>query len=159
MRPTRTDDGFAPIAEYGVLGDGRTSALLAADGRIDWWPLPTLDSPPVFAAMLDPEVGGHLTLVPYEPYEVERRYLDETNVLQTTFVVGSGRVRTTTALNVGTAGRLPWTELAVRIEGLSGRVPMRWDLIRGPGSARPVPGCRAGARLRSSRWETRLSPS
>jgi len=131
MRPTRTDDGFAPIAEYGVLGDGRTSALLAADGRIDWWPLPTLDSPPVFAAMLDPEVGGHLTLVPYEPYEVERRYLDETNVLQTTFVVGSGRVRTTTALNVGTAGRLPWTELAVRIEGLSGRVPMRWDLIPG----------------------------
>ncbi len=127
----RTDGGFAPIAEYGVLGDGRTSALLAADGRIDWWPLPTLDSPPVFAAMLDPEVGGHLTLVPDEPYEVERCYLDETNVLQTTFIGTTGRVRTTTALNVGTAGRLPWTELAVRIEGLSGRVPMRWDLIPG----------------------------
>ena len=130
MRPTR-NDGFAPIADYGVLGDGRTSALLAADGRIDWWPLPTLDSPPVFAAMLDPDVGGHLALAPCEPYEVERRYLDETNVLQTTFDVAAGRVRTTTALNVGAAGRLPWTELAIRIEGLGGQVPMRWELIPG----------------------------
>ncbi len=143
MRPTRSDDGFAPIADYGVLGDGRTSALLAQDGRIDWWPLPTLDSPPVFAAMLDPEVGGHLTVAPFEPYEVERRYLDETNVLQTTFEVATGSVRTTTALNVGSAGRLPWTELAVRIEGLGGRVPMRWDLI---------PGTRFG---QASPWVTR----
>ena len=143
MRPTRTTNGFAPIAEYGVLGDGRTSALLAADGRIDWWPLPTLDSPPVFAAMLDPEVGGHLSLAPYETYEVERRYLDETNVLQTTFEVATGSVRTTAALNVGTAGRLPWTELAVRIEGLGGQVPMQWDLI---------PGTRFG---QASPWVTR----
>jgi len=144
MRPMRTDDGFAPIAEYGVLGDGRTSALVAADGRIDWYPLPRLDSPPVFAAMLDPEVGGHLTLVPHEPYEVERRYLDETNVLETTFIGTTGRVRTTTALNVGTAGRLPWTELAVRIEGVSGRVPMRWDLVPGTrfGQASPWVSCR-----------------
>ena len=56
----------------------------------------------------------------------------------------TGRVRTTTALNVGTAGRLPWTELAVRIEGLSGQVPMRWELIPGTrfGQASPWVSCR-----------------
>ena len=75
---------------------------------------------------------------------MERRYLDQTNVLETTFIGTTGRVRTTTALNVGTAGRLPWTKLAVRIEGLSGRVPMRWDFIPGTrfGQASPWVSCR-----------------
>ena len=109
--------------------------------------------------MLDPEVGGHLSLAPYETYEVERRYLDETNVLQTTFEVATGSVRTTAALNVGTAGRLPWTELAVRIEGLGGQVPMQWDLIPGTrfGQASPWVTRRDSPRLSHS--ETRPWPS
>ncbi len=58
-------DGYAPIEDYAVLGDGRTVALLASDGRIDWWPFPALDSPPVLAALLDPNRGGHLALAPH----------------------------------------------------------------------------------------------
>ena len=37
----------------------------------------------------------------------------------------------TTALSSGSAGRLPWTELAVRVEGERGEVPMRWELVPG----------------------------
>ena len=59
MRPQRLE-GWAPIADYGLLSNGRTVAMVAPDGRIDWWPLPALDDPPVFAAILDPNNGGHL---------------------------------------------------------------------------------------------------
>lgn len=58
----RDPDGFAPIESYAVIGDGRTTALVCADGAVDWWPLPTADAPPVFAAVLAPERGGMLRL-------------------------------------------------------------------------------------------------
>jgi Glycosyl hydrolases family 15/Trehalase-like, N-terminal len=55
-------DGFVPIGGYGVIGDGRSLALVAADGAVDWWAAPTMDAPPVFAALLDPEAGGSFGL-------------------------------------------------------------------------------------------------
>lgn len=128
--PTR-QDGYVDIGDYAVLGDGRTAALIALDGRIDWWPLPTIDAPPVLAAVLDPERGGHFALAPEETFEVERRYLDGTNVLETVFTTKAGSARVTSALNSGSAGRLPWTELALRVEGITGSVKMAWELVPG----------------------------
>ena len=63
----------------------------------------------------------------------------DTNVLQTTYRTESGVVRVTEALNSGMSGRLPWTELARRVDGLEGRVAMQWRLAPGDrfGDARP----------------------
>ncbi|WP_085255032.1 glycoside hydrolase family 15 protein [Mycobacterium saskatchewanense] len=128
--PYRTD-GFAALRSYAPIGDGRTVALVAEDGAIDWFPVPDLDSVPVFAALIDRPNGGRVDLTPTVPFRTERRYLPGTNVLETTFITESGRVRVTDALNIGFGGRLPWTELARRVEGLGGEVPMRWRVAPG----------------------------
>jgi GH15 family glucan-1,4-alpha-glucosidase len=122
-----------PIGSYGVLGDGRTVALVARDGAIDWFPTSALDGHPTFAALLDPDRGGSITLAPAVPFEVQRRYVDGSNVLSSTFRTAEGTVRITDSLNTGRAGRLPWTELARRVEALEGSVPLRWQI--NPGSA------------------------
>ncbi|GAA1902490.1 glycoside hydrolase family 15 protein [Lapillicoccus jejuensis] len=133
VRVVRDDGGEADISSYGVLGDGRTVALLARDGRVDWWPVPRLDSRPAFAALVDPGQGGFVALRPTDPDATsEMRYLDGTNQLVTTFATGSGRVSVLTSLDVGNAGRLPWTELAWRLEGQQGEVEL--ELVVAPGT-------------------------
>jgi GH15 family glucan-1,4-alpha-glucosidase len=121
-------DGYAPIRDYGVIGDKRTAALVARDGSIDWMAVPTLDGPPVFAALLDSAGGGHFALCPEVPFTARQAYLEDTNVLQTTFCTDAGTVRVTDAMALPSSRILPWTQILRRVEGLSGDVPMRWRL-------------------------------
>ena len=121
-------DGFAPIGAYAAIGDGRTVALVAADGSVDFMSLPSLHAPTTFAAILDPEHGGRFTLAPVEPYEAARRYVGRTNVLETTYRTGDGVVRVTEALTLQDGGLLPWVELARRVEGIEGSVQLEWRL-------------------------------
>jgi GH15 family glucan-1,4-alpha-glucosidase len=121
-------DGFAPIGSYAALGDGRTVALVASDGSVDFISLPSLHAPTTFAALLDPERGGRFTLAPVGEAEAARRYLGRTNVLETTYRTGDGVVRVTEALTLQDGGLLPWVELARRVDGVEGSVPLEWRL-------------------------------
>ncbi len=119
-------DGYLPIEGYAAIGDGRGFALVGDDGSIDWLCAPALDAPTILASLLDTARGGRFELCPAEPFSSERRYLEGTNVLETTFVCQSGRVRVTDAFTIDPGQELPGRELVRRVEGLSGAVPLRW---------------------------------
>lgn len=124
-------DGYLPLEDYGVLGDGRAVALSGADGSIDWWCVPNLDSAPLFDRLLDSEQGGRFVVAPSDPYTVTRRYREDSNVLEMVFSTAGGRAILTESLNSGTAGRLPWAELARRVDGLEGHVAFRIEMRPG----------------------------
>jgi GH15 family glucan-1,4-alpha-glucosidase len=81
---------YPPIEHHGVVGDRRTSALVAADGTIDWWCLPDYDGIPVFGALLDAERGGFWRLGPLAPTTGHQRYEPGTAVLTTKWEMESG---------------------------------------------------------------------
>ncbi len=80
------------IDDYAIIGNCRSAALVSRTGSIDWLCWPRFDSPSVFGRLLDPE-GGSWSIAPTVPYRSTRRYLPETNVLETTFHCPGGSVR------------------------------------------------------------------
>src|SRR4051794_28905003 len=118
VRAPERIDGYAPIEDYAMIGDGRSVALVSLDGSIDWLCLPDIDAPPVLAALLDHERGGRFYLRPRERFQASRRYIDDSNVLETIFTTPSGTVKVTEAFLTDGGALLPWAELVRKVEGV-----------------------------------------
>ncbi|GJD75795.1 Trehalase [Methylobacterium goesingense] len=108
------------IEDYALVGDGRTAALIARDGSVDWLCWPRFDSAACFAALLGTEDHGYWKLGPAEPATTTRQYREGSLVLETRHETAGGSVRVTDYMPANDGAHL------VRIvEGLEGAVPMR----------------------------------
>ena len=87
----------ARIGDLGLLSDMHSAALVDRGGSIEWWCLPHFSSPSVFGRILDPR-AGHFRVAPALIESVERRYLDDSLVLRTTFRTRTGTLELTDAL-------------------------------------------------------------
>jgi alpha,alpha-trehalase len=131
------DDTSQPVANYGLLADCNSAALVDRDGSIDWLCLPRYDSDSVFARILDPD-AGHWSIRPHGSYASERRYLPGTLVVETTFTTDSGSVRLRDAMAFAEGqrghelGHDAPHEVLRSVEGLSGTVELVMELAPRP---------------------------
>lgn len=94
---------YQPINSYGVIGNCHTAVLIAPDGAIDWGCFPDFDSPAIFCRLLDAQRGGYFQIAPADATIAgSQRYLDGSNVLQTTFTGQTGTIRLTDFMPVET---------------------------------------------------------
>jgi GH15 family glucan-1,4-alpha-glucosidase len=126
-----TNGTFPPISDYAFLSDCHSLALVSRDASVEWAVFHRFDGRPVFARILDRDVGGYFRIGPVEPdATIERRYLPGTNVLETRFTSSSGEISVTDFLpvlageeDVGQARRPGERHALIRIvRGISGSV-------------------------------------
>jgi alpha,alpha-trehalase len=96
----RDQGAYPPIADYGLLSDCHSAALVSRDGSIDWCCFRRFDARPAFSRLLDWANGGYFRIAPTGSYTVTRRYLPATNVLETRFVTPSGALTVVDCLAV-----------------------------------------------------------
>ena len=142
--PLRRLDGYLPIEDHGLIGDGATAALVGRDGAITWLCVPRFDSPPLFCALLDTARGGAFAVAPEGLEASCQRYEDDSGVLITELSAGRGLVRLTDALTLRSgadiredvpAGRGELLRLVEVVEG-----PIRVRIVVEPrGGVEPEP--------------------
>src|SRR6266702_7292554 len=89
-----------PIADYALLSDCRSAALISRAGSVDWLCFPRFDGPSVFARLLDGQ-ACHFSIRPADARAVTRRYLDQTMVLEATFRTATGTLILVDAMALG----------------------------------------------------------
>ena len=75
---------------HGIIGNGRTCAIIDCDASIVFACMPDFDSGTVFASMLDINKGGHFGISMVDGEPVKQAYEKNTGILVTTFEGESG---------------------------------------------------------------------
>ena len=93
-----------PIADYALLSDCHSAALVSSSGSIDWLCFPAFDSPAVFCRLLDEE-AGHWSIAVRGVTAISRKYVDDTMVVSTRFETEIGDAVLTDAMCLGEGHR------------------------------------------------------
>jgi GH15 family glucan-1,4-alpha-glucosidase len=112
---------YPPIADYALIGDCHSAALVSRQGSIDWCCLPRFDSDSCFGRLLDWKNGGYFEISPVGRYSSRREYLEKSLVLVTSFRTGRAEARLIDFFAMRPGGRQrPRREIVRIIEGVSG---------------------------------------
>jgi len=115
---------FSPLEKYGLIGNLETCALVGSNGSIDWFPFPHLESPSMFAAILDPDHGGRFEISPTASFSSVQQYVERTNVLETTFRTATGTAIVTDFMPPAGETDGPKKVLYRRVECIEGLVSL-----------------------------------
>lgn len=134
---------YPPIADYGLIGNCHSAALVSSQGSLDWLCLPRFDSPSLFARILDIERGGTWCISPTSRFQARHQYLDDTNVLETTFTTSEGRIRLLDFMPVALTaaegtGSAPYAVVRI-VEGIDGENEIQSVCTPRPDYARQFP--------------------
>jgi len=112
------------IADYGLIGDCETAALVDRNGSIDWLCWPRFDSDACFAALLGDDSNGAWKISPAAAFTSSRKYREGTLVLESVFETAEGAV----ALIDFMPPRGDASHIVRLVEGRRGRVSMRMEM-------------------------------
>jgi GH15 family glucan-1,4-alpha-glucosidase len=116
---------YPPIADYALIGDCHSAALVSRQGSIDWCCLPRFDSDSCFGRLLDWGNGGYFQICPVGRFTSRREYLEKSLVLVTTFRAGRSEARLIDFFAMRPGGRQrPRREIVRIIEGVSGTIKL-----------------------------------
>ena len=157
----KTVERYVPIADYAAIGCTRSIALVSREGSLDWLCWPRFDSESIFGRILDAEKGGYFAIRPSTPFEAKRRYIERTNVIETTFTTATGVMRLIDLMPVMTEQeketRLsPFRQLLRRVEGVEGDVPMVVTYEPRPGYGSVTPRLSLRGDSVSCAWDARV---
>ena len=120
---------YPPISDYAYISDCHASALISRSGSIDWCCMPRIDSASCFGRLLDWNRGGFCRIAPTDKFEVARRYLDTSLVLETTYRTDHGKVRMLDFLPMHEGGAAqPYRQLLRILEGIEGEMQLEVDI-------------------------------
>lgn len=108
-----------------MLGDCHGAALVSRHGSIDWAVFDRFDAEPTFSRLLDARRGGYFEIRPSGEYDVERRYIARSNVLETVYRTNEGVASLTDAMIVPPAGADRRAHLVRIVRGIAGKVGLR----------------------------------
>jgi alpha,alpha-trehalase len=133
-------DGYMPIEGHGLIGDGRTAALVARDGGITWLCLPRFDGFALLCELLDARSGGALRLDPQELRESRQYYEPDTAVLVTELRTAEGLLQIRDCLLLK-----PDADLLLGADAALGCLARSARVLEGKVRLRMELSCRGGA--------------
>ncbi|MBV9000957.1 MAG: glycoside hydrolase family 15 protein [Solirubrobacterales bacterium] len=123
--PDPEPDAYPPIADYALIGDCHSAALVSREGSIEWCCLPRFDSGSAFGRLLDRHGGGHCSIAPTGDghWDYVRGYLEDTLVLETTLLGPTGEAKLIDCFTLqGNPAETEHRQILRVIEGVRGSV-------------------------------------